>query len=138
MAVNRFWRLVFVAATVWVLGGVPSAHAQVMKPNGMALPGFLFPAAERRAREACLQQRPECRASVRAQIEQEMAYSLLIPWVLLGGAILGVLLWMRGKEKQKERARLVARAHHEPGKFRKLDHDSDERPKQTDNDDELT
>ena len=91
MNANRLCRLIFAAATMWTLGGVPIAQAQVMKPNGMALPGVLFPAAERRAREACLDERPECRASVRAELHQEMSYSLLVPWALLGFAILGGL-----------------------------------------------
>lgn len=137
MDANRFSRLIFAAAMVWLVAGVPSAEAQVFKPNGMALPGFLFPAGERRAREACIEERPECRASVRAQIYQEMSYSLLVPWILVGFAAIGGLIWLRGKEKQKERARMASRARHEPGKFRKLDAEPDDRPKQTDEEEDL-
>lgn len=106
-----------------------------MKPNGWPLPGFLFSATEKRAREACAEERSECRAAVRAQMHYEMQISLVVPWLALGLAVLGRLMWGRVQEKKKAKARLLARSHHDPGKFRKLDRDDDERVKTDDDDD---
>ena len=82
------------------------------------------------------QSRPECRASVRAQMDYEMSISLIVPWALLGLAVLGVLGWMQMQEKKKQKARLRARAHHDPGKFRKLDSEREERKRDQDDDED--
>ncbi len=131
MSKSRFYRLFAVVILCGSLGVTvaPPAQAQIIKPQGLTIPGFFFSPAERRAREACAQERPECRTAVRAQMEQEMAISLALPWVLLGAAVLGVLFWLRGQEKKKQRASLAARARHEPGAFRKFDRDRAERAK---------
>lgn len=101
--------------------GAAPAHAQVIKPYGMPIPSFFFSRAERRAREACADELATCRASVRAEMEQEMAISLVLPWITLGIAVLCVLFWLRAQDKKKELARQAARKHHNPGAFRKLD-----------------
>ena len=95
-----------------------------------------FPASERRAREACAQELPNCRAAVRAQMEYEMAISLTIPWIILGVGVIIALMWLRGQEKKKAKARLLARAHHNPGAFRKID--SEAKEKSNDDDDAET
>ena len=70
---------------------------------------FIFPASERRAREACAQELPNCGAAVCAQMEYEMAISLTIPWIILGVGVIIVLMWLRSQEKKKAKARLLAR-----------------------------
>jgi hypothetical protein len=124
-------RLLFFAfAAVLGLSGVgyfSPAAAQVFKQQGLPIPAFFFSAAERRAREACADNLPNCRASVRARMEQEMAISLTIPYVVLAIGLLVVLVWLRGHEKKKARARALARRHHDPGAFRKLDKDKTEK-----------
>jgi len=110
----------------------PAAQAQIIKPGGVPIPSFFFPAGERRAREACAQELPTCRAAVRAQMEYEMAISLTIPWIILAVGVISVLMWLRAQEKKKAQARLLARAHHNPGAFRKLDREAKEKS----NDDE--
>ncbi len=115
--------------------GAPPAVAQVIEPYGMPIPSFFFSPAERRAREACAQELPECRASIRADMEQEMAISLMLPWIMLAVAVLGVLFWLRAEEKKKLRARALARQHHEPGAFRKLDRERSDRSKDDDDSD---
>lgn len=136
----RRYRLLFLAfAMVIGFSGVAAprpAAAQVIKPYGMPIPSFFFPAGERRAREACAEESPNCRASVRAQMEQEMAISLVIPWILLGAGVLLVLFYLRAEEKKKAKARELARRHHDPGAFRKLDRDKTEKKKTDDDDDE--
>ena len=62
--------------------------------------------------------------TVRAQMEQEMAVSLMMPWIMLGAAVLGVLFWLRAQERKKQRMRDAARLHHDPGAFRKLDREA--------------
>ncbi len=127
---------VTLGAVLLVLATAVPAQAQTMTKNGYALPGFLFSPGERRAREACAQGRPECRASVRAQMYYEMSISLIVPWALLGIAVLGVLGWMQMQEKKKQKARLRARAHHDPSKFRKLDSEREERTRNQDDDED--
>jgi hypothetical protein len=102
------------------------ARAQIVKPDGMTIPWFHSP-AERRAREACEQNLPECRASVRQEIAKEKAASMVTPWLILGFAVLGVLLWLRGQERRRERKRAAAQRHHDPQAYRKLDRTREER-----------
>jgi hypothetical protein len=129
-------RLVAALAVLMTLLPAMPVQAQVMTPNGWPVPSFFFSGTEQRAREACAEKRPECRASVRAQMEYEMAISLFIPWVLVGIAALGGLSYARVQEKKKQKARMLARAHHDPGKFRKLDADGNTPARKTDDDDE--
>jgi len=134
-AVAGFLLAVFLGFST--LLGPTSAQAQVFKPQGFTLPGFLFSPSERRAREACAEERPECRPSIRAEMEHEMSISLLVPWVALGLAILAVLLWLRLQERKKMKLRYAARARHDPAKFRKLDREQSERKKDEDDDEAL-
>jgi hypothetical protein len=110
------------------------AQAQVMKQNGVAIPSFFFSGAEKRAREACAEERSDCRPSVKAQMDQEKQISLLFPWILLALGVLYMLMRLRKKEKLKEKARMAARAHHDPSAYRKLDRDKDEKKPDRDND----
>ena len=99
----------------------------VIKPMGMAIPSFFFSASEARQRNACANNLPECRPSIRAQMEQEMAYSMILPWVLVGVGILAALFYLRAQERKKQKQRLAARRHHDPNKFRKLGQTDDEK-----------
>lgn len=85
-------------------GAAQPAAAQIMPDNGIDFGFFLSP-AERRAREACEKNLPECRADVRRQMQDEKGGSLLTPWLLLGVAVLGVLLYARKVEKAKKSAK---------------------------------
>ncbi len=126
------------AVALGTVATAPPATAQIIKPYGMAIPSFFFSAGERRAREACVENRPECRASVRAEIEQEMLISLIIPWALLGVGILIVLFALRNAERKKLKAAAEARRHHDPGKFRKLDREKSEQRNTDDDADDLS
>jgi hypothetical protein len=129
--------LAFLAASLGV--GAPSpATAQVIKPYGMPIPSFFFPAGEKRAREACADNLPSCRATVRAQMEFEMAISLIIPWIILGVGIVIALMYLRKQEQEKKKARDLARRHHDPGAFRKLDKEKSEQKNADDDDEELS
>ncbi len=94
--------------------------AQIMPQQGIPLPGFRS-RAEELARRACRENLPECRASVRAQMDLERNITIIAPWAALGVAILAVLFWLRAQEKKKERKRLDARRRHDPSTFRNLD-----------------
>jgi hypothetical protein len=119
---RRTYLLAIVLVTTFIGAGMPrAAMAQVIKPYGMPIPAFFFSGAERRAREACADELPTCRASVRAQMEQEMAISLVIPWIILGAGVLIALFYLRKAERQRAKARELARRHHDPAAFRKLD-----------------
>ena len=126
---------VFISALVLLLAcaELPPAQAQVMPPQGVDLPWFRS-ASERAQRDACRRNLPECRASVRAQMQFEASITVILPWVALGVAILGALFWLRGKEKKRERQRRLARMHHTPGAFKKLDKSKD--AKRDDDDEE--
>ena len=67
-------------------------------------------------------------------MEQEMAISLTIPWILLAGGVLLALFHLRKQEKIKAKARAAARRQHDPGAFRKLDREPT--PKTNANDDD--
>jgi len=104
------------------------AYAQAKRDTaGMPIPSWLFPSSEARARRACIDKQPECRGTVRAQIEYEKSISLLFPWIALGIAIIGVLFYLRKQEQKKMQTRKVAQRHHDPAAFRKLDKDRKER-----------
>ena len=114
--------------------GASPAQAQVIKPYGMPIPSFFFSPGEERARDACAQNLPTCRASVRAEMEQEMAISLVIPWIILAVGVLIVLFYLRAQEKKKAQARAAARKHHDPGAFRKLDRERNAKSNSGDDD----
>lgn len=96
------------------------ARAQVMPSQGIDIPWFRS-ASERAQREACRRNLPECRSSVRAQMAIEESITVILPWAALGVAIVGVLFWLRAQEKKRERKKKLARMHHNPGAFKKLD-----------------
>ena len=134
-------RLLLTAALLLLVSGPglanrASAGQAIIKPYGIAIPSFFFNSSEQRARDACAQERPECRASVRAEMEQEMAISLVIPWIILAGGILYALFFLRGQERAKQKARMAARQNHNPGAFKKLDREKDERKRGDDDDDQ--
>ncbi len=60
---------------------------------------------------------------MRAEMDQEKALSMVIPWIIVGVGILIALFHLRAQEKKKAQARAAARRHHDPGAFRKLDRD---------------
>lgn len=103
-----------------VTAGALPVSAQIMPEQGIPLPGFRS-RAEELARRACRENLPECRASVRAQLELGRSITVIAPWAALGIAILAVLFWLRAQEKKKERKRLEARRRHDPSTFRNLD-----------------
>jgi len=104
------------------------ASAQVMPTRGIDIPWFRS-ASERAQRETCRRNLPECRAAVRAQMAFEQSITIALPWVALAFAILGVLFWLRKKEKERERKKKLARMHHVPGTFKNLDKDPEPKPR---------
>lgn len=99
---------------------VAPARAQVMPEQGMTLPWFRS-RSEEIQRDACRRNLPECRASVRAQMDLEQSITVILPWAALGVAVLGVLFYLRAQEKKRERKKKLARMHHTPGAFKTLD-----------------
>jgi hypothetical protein len=66
----------------------------------------------------------------------EKQVSLTFPWIMVVVMIAGVLMWLRVQERKKEKARLAARMHHNPGAFRKLDREKETRRNADDDEDE--
>ncbi len=123
-----FWLAVILVGGTFFSPRVSAAEtAPVIKPMGMAIPSFFFSTSEARQRDACANGLAECRPSVRAKMEEEMAYSMILPWVLLGGGVLGALFYLRAQEQKKQKKRLAARRHTDSGKFRKLGQTDDEK-----------
>lgn len=118
-------RLVLLLALIGC-GYVAPAGAQIIKPDGITLPWFRSP-AEQRAREACAQNLPECRASVRREMAQEKTATVITPWLILGVGVLVALLWLRAQERKKLKKRASAQRRHNPETFRKLDRTREER-----------
>jgi len=92
------------------LGPTP-AHAQVMRDEGFLIPWF-HSRAEKLARQACQEELPQCRDSVRQQMAAEKAFTIFAPWVLLALFIWGAVIYVRRKEAQKEARRHEAERHH--------------------------
>ena len=107
-----------------VTGGVAASavpvSAQIVPNQGIPLP-FFRSRSEEIARRACEEGLPECRASVRAQMEFERSITVIFPWAALGIGFLGVLIWLRAQEKKKAQKRARARRKHDPSTFRNLD-----------------
>ncbi|MGE4062982.1 MAG: hypothetical protein AB7E79_06400 [Rhodospirillaceae bacterium] len=118
---------------VGLVTGAP-APAQVMPTQGIDLPWFQS-SQERAQRDACRRNLPECRAAVRAQMEFEEAVTVILPWAALGIAILIGLFWLRAQEKKRERRKKLARMHHTPGAFKKLE--AEKQAKAEDDDEEF-
>lgn len=96
------------------------ASAQIMPEQGIPLP-FFRSRSEEIARRACMEGLPECRASVRAQMEFERSITVAFPWALVGVVLLGILFWMRAQDKKKAQHRAQARRRHDPAKYKNLD-----------------
>ncbi len=126
---------VLVLAPVLACGIAPEAGAQIMKRDGFTIDFFRSP-AERRAREACENNQSDCRPQVRAQIDQEKAISLLLPWAIAGAIILGILLWLRKLEQQKLKKRREAQRKHDPKAYKKLDQTKEDRAAEAAKDDD--
>jgi hypothetical protein len=133
----RYSRLLQVAVMVPLLlagGFAAPASAQVMKRDGFTIPWF-HSAAERRAREACENNQPDCRPSVRQQIADEKAMSLITPWLILGAVVLGALFWLRKRDQDRLKKRRQAQRKHDPKAYKKLDQDKEERAAEDAHDD---
>jgi preprotein translocase subunit Sec63 len=129
----RFVRVLQIAVLVPLLlagGFAAPASAQIMKRDGFTIP-WLHSAAERRAREACQNNQPDCRPSVRKDIADEKAISLITPWLIMGGIILGALIWLRKREQEKVKKRRQAQRKHDPKAFKKLDQSKEDRDAET-------
>ena len=120
MGGNRKIFSVLALAFGMALAEPAAVQAQIMPTQGIDIPWF-HSSQDRVQRDACRRNLPECRASVRAQMEIEQAVTVILPWASLGIAILVGLFWLRGQEKKRERAKKLARLNHTPGAFRNLD-----------------
>ena len=108
---NRLRRVgAAILAVVMCLGPFPAA-AQKMHTDGMQLPWFRSK-AQIIARQACEDELPECRDSVRKQLATEKAITSMAPWAMLAFAIIGALLYARRQEILKERRRQDAAREH--------------------------
>jgi hypothetical protein len=87
------------------------AQAQIMHEDGVPLPWF-HTRAEKLARQACMQNLPECRDSVRQELALELMITTLAPWVLLLLVILGAVIYVRRQEAVREVRRHEAQRHH--------------------------
>jgi hypothetical protein len=123
---SRVMLAVIIAPLLMAGGFAAPASAQVMKRDGFTIPWF-HSAAERRAREACENNQPDCRPSVRQQIADEKAASLITPWLILGAVILGTLFWLRRREQERLKKRRAAQRKHDPRAYKKLDQTKEER-----------
>jgi hypothetical protein len=122
---------VAVLAPLLLAGGFAApASAQIMKRDGFTIPWF-HSAAERRAREACENNQPDCRPSVRQEIMDEKAASLITPWLILGTIILGALFWLRKRDQEKIKKRRQAQRKHDPKAFKKLGQSKEDRDAET-------
>lgn len=119
---------VFLSVLALLLGfaALPPVQAQEMRTPGIDFSWFRS-SQEQAQRDACRRNLPECRATVRAKMNFEQSITVIVPWAGLGIAILGVLLWLRGKEKKRERQKRLARMNHTPGAQRKLDKAKEEK-----------
>jgi hypothetical protein len=102
-----------------------------MPEQGLTLPWFRS-RSEEIQRDACRRNLPECRASVRAQMDIEQSITVILPWAALGLAVLGVLFYLRAQEKKRERKKKLARMHHNPGAFKKLEKEKQARSEEDD------
>jgi hypothetical protein len=91
--------------------GMSPARAQVMHQDGFQIPWF-HTRAEKLARQACEDDLPECRDSVRQQLAVEHTITNLAPWVLICLVILGAVIYVRRQEFVREKLRHEAQRHH--------------------------
>ena len=131
---NRLLQVAVMAPLLMVGSFAAPASAQIMKRDGFTIDWF-HSAGERRAREACENNQPDCRPSVRAEIDQEKAISLIVPWALAGGVILGALFWLRKREQDRLKKRRAAQRKHDPKAYKKLDQSKEDRAEEAARDD---
>lgn len=133
MTRTRSFITVFVLALSLVMIGPAPVRAQEMRTPGIDF-GWFRSSTERAQREACRRNLPECRASVRAQMNIEQSITVIVPWAALGFAILGVLFWLRKRERQREHAKKLARMMHTPASHKKAEAQRDAKRKRDDED----
>lgn len=104
-------RLAFYIFLVLGAGLAAPARAQVMHNDGFSLPWF-HTRAENLARQACEDNLPECRDSVRQKLVAEHLITTLAPWILLCLIILGAVVYTRRQEARRERRRHEAERQH--------------------------
>lgn len=109
------------------------ARAQEMRTPGIDF-GWFGSSQERAQREACRRNLPDCRATVRAQMNIERSITVIVPWAALGLAVLGVLFWLRKREKQREHAKKLARMMHTPASHKKAEQQKEAKRKRDDED----
>src|SRR5262249_52341489 len=90
--------------------GAP-AQAQVMRQDGMTLPWF-HTRSEKMARQACADNLPECRDSVRQKMVVEQIITLLAPWVALALILLIGSMYLRVRDRMREKRRHEAERVH--------------------------
>lgn len=109
----------------FVLLGFAMAAPAPVSAQEMRTPGIDFSwgrsPTERAQRDACRRNLPDCRATVRAQMMIEQSITVIVPWALVGFAVLGVLLWLRKREKKREHAKKMARMMHTPASHKKAE-----------------
>jgi hypothetical protein len=103
-------KLVFCLLLVLSAGASP-ARAQIMHNDGVALPWF-HTRAEKLERQACEDNLPECRDSVRQQLAVEHMVTILAPWILLCLVMLGAVMYVRRRDAARERQRHQAERQH--------------------------
>jgi len=145
----EYWRAVLRRGVALAFGallllgvfGAASSRAQVMHDDGLPLPWF-HNRAQQMARQACEDDLPECRDSVRRQLVTEKMITNLLPWVLLCLVMLGAFVYVRRQEAVREgRRNQAARQHAREAtqrNARKGRGDTDDRrPRDNGNDDDL-
>lgn len=133
MTRTRSFITVFVLALSLVMIGPAPVRAQEMRTPGIDF-GWFRSSTERAQREACRRNLPECRAAVRAQMNIERSITVIVPWASLGLAVLGVLFWLRKREKKREQAKKLARMMHTPASHKKAEQQREAKRKRDDED----
>ncbi len=107
------------------------ATAQIMHDDGMQIPWFRSK-ADKLARQACENDLPECRDSIRKQLATEKAITRYIPWILICLCLLGAARYARKREEERNRQKAEAARHHIRASLR----EQNERKPDRDDDDE--
>jgi hypothetical protein len=87
------------------------ARAQIMHEDGVPIPWF-HSRSEKLARQACMQNLPECRDSVRQKLATELMITNLAPWVMICLIVLGAVMYVRIRDAKREARRQAAQRHH--------------------------
>ena len=134
MTCTRSFVTVFVLVLGFAMIGPAPVRAQEMRTPGIDF-GWFGSSTERAQREACRRNLPECRASVRAQMNIEQSITVIVPWASLGLAVLGVLFWLRKREKKRAHAKKLARMMHTPASHKKAELQKEAKRKRDEEDD---